>query len=136
VNHTQIYVHFVWTTWKRLPLVTEQIEGPMYAAILQKCRDLKCHPLAIGGIPDHVHLLVGLHPTISVSSLIGSVKGVSSHLVTHRLQSDTAFKWQNGYAAFTLRHSDLADLKGYIHGQKQHHAHNQLIPDYELTAPD
>jgi putative transposase len=63
---TQLYLHCVWATWDRLSLLTPQIEQSVYAAILTKCRELKCEPLAINGMPDHVHWLVRLHTTDSV----------------------------------------------------------------------
>ncbi len=56
--YTQLYPHCVWATWDRLPLITPNIEGRLYAAIAAKCLELKCDMIAIGGIEDHVHLLV------------------------------------------------------------------------------
>ena len=82
--YTELYLHCVWATWDRLPLVTDDIEARLYAAIAAKCRELKCVPLAIGGVEDHVHLVVRLHTTVSVAQLLKGVKGSSSHLVTER----------------------------------------------------
>ncbi|MBF8285961.1 MAG: transposase IS200-family protein, partial [Anaerolineales bacterium] len=79
---TQLYLHCVWATWDRLPLLTPKIEQVVYASILDKCRELKSEALAIGGMPDHVHLLVRLHTTVAVADLLKEVKGASSHLIT------------------------------------------------------
>src|SRR6188472_782208 len=67
----QLYVHFVWATWDRLPLITPQAEARIYNCIAAKCHELKCDPIAIGGIEDHVHLLVRLAPTVAPATLIG-----------------------------------------------------------------
>jgi putative transposase len=60
----------------------------MYAAIAEKCRELKCVPLAIGGISEHVHLLVRFYTTVAVTDLVKEVKGSSSHLVTHEINPE------------------------------------------------
>lgn len=91
-SFTELYIHLVWATWDRQPLITPEIEPRLYAAIAANCRDLKCQPLAIGGVADHVHLLVRLHPAVAVSILVKQVKGSSSHLVTHVLQPGKFFK--------------------------------------------
>jgi len=130
---TQLYLHCVWATWDRLPLLTLQLEQPIYAAILAKCRELKCEPLAIGGIQDHVHLLVRLHTTVAVADLLKEIKGASSHLATHVITPGEFFKWQGAYGAFTLRKEDVPDVKRYIERQKEHHAQDDLRPEWEQT---
>jgi putative transposase len=60
---TQLYLHSVWATWDRMPLLVPTIEQTVYAAILAKCRQLDCEPLAIGGTADHVHLSVRFSST-------------------------------------------------------------------------
>jgi putative transposase len=129
--YTQLYFHCVWGTWDRLPLLTSPIEQPIYAAILAKCRELKCEPLAINGMPDHVHLLVRLHTTIPVAQLLKEVKGASSHLATHEVAPGEFFKWQGTYGAFTLSKSALPEVKAYIERQKEHHAQGKLTPEWE-----
>jgi len=129
--YTQLYLHLVWATWDRLPLVTAEIEPRIYAAIAEKCREFKCNPLAIGGIPDHVHLLVRLHITVAVATLVKEVKGSSSHLATHEIIPGQFFKWQGAYGAFTIRKSEVPKVTAYIQNQKQHHADNQLQLEFE-----
>lgn len=63
---TQLYLHCVWATWDRMPLVVPQIEQAVYGAVLAKSRELNCEPLAIGGMPDHVHLLVGFWKSTAI----------------------------------------------------------------------
>ena len=81
--YTQLYVHLVWATWDRLPLILPTIEPRLYAAMAAKCDGLKCHPMAIGGIENHVHLLAGIPSTVTVADLVKGVKGSTSHLLNH-----------------------------------------------------
>ena len=131
-RYTQLYVHLVWATWDRLPLITAAIEPPLFAAIAGKCHALKCPALAIGGYRDHVHVLAQLHPTIAVATLIKDLKGASSHLITHQVAGTDFFKWQGGYGAFTLRREDIPTVVQYIRRQKEHHAANKVRADWEL----
>jgi putative transposase len=132
--YTQLYLRLVWATWDRLPLVTDAIKARVYAAIAEKCRELKCVPLAIGGMLDHVHLLVRLHTTTAVATLAKEVKGSSSHLVTHEITPSEFFKWQGAYGAFTLRKEDAPTVKAYIERQREHHAMSDPWDDWEQTA--
>ena len=129
--YTQLYVHMVWATWDRLPLITPDIEERVYACIANKCRQHKCEPLAIGGIEDHVHLLTRFPTTIAIATLAKEVKGASSHLVTHEIKPDDFFKWQGAYGAFTLRKSEVSQVQRYIRNQKQHHVDNILNEEWE-----
>ena len=131
---TQRYLHCVWATWDRRPLITPRIEQAVYAAILDKCRELKCGCLAIGGMPDHMHLLVQLHTTVAVADLLKEVKGASSHLITHQVAPGEFFKWQGAYGAFTVSRDNVSAVKAYIERQKEHHARNDLWVEWEQTV--
>ncbi len=133
---TQLYVHLVWATWDRLPLITPAVESPLYAAVAEKCRELKCVPLAIGGERDHLHLLAQLDAAVSVALLVKEVKGSSSHLMTHEVMPGELFKWQGAYRAFTLRKDDLPVVTAYVKRQKEHHAEGSLLPEWEQMAQD
>jgi REP element-mobilizing transposase RayT len=120
--YTQLYLHAVWATWDRLPLITPDVELRLYGEINEKCRALKAHPLALGGMPDHLHLLVRLPTTLAVATLLKEVKGASSHLVTHEIEPGEFFKWQGAYGAFTLSKDEVPRVIDYIRNQKEHHA--------------
>ncbi len=68
--YTQLYLHFVWATWDRLPSISPEVEGPLYAAIIAKLRELKCVLIAIGGDVEHVHLLVRFPTTLTIATLL------------------------------------------------------------------
>jgi putative transposase len=130
--YTQLYLHVVWATWDRLPLITHEFDARLYDCISAKCLALKCKPLAIGGIEDHVHLLVRFHPTVAPATLVAEVKGASSHLMTQVVRPGVFFKWQGAYGAYTLRKGEVATVSAYIANQKVHHAHNSLVAEWEI----
>jgi REP element-mobilizing transposase RayT len=133
-SYTHIYVHFVWATWDRAPLITRSLEAPLYACIAKECRDLKCDVIAIGGMEDHVHALVRLHSAVSAAALAKAMKGSSSHLVTHILAPGREFKWQGTYGAFSVSADHLELVRAYIGRQKEHHGRSSVRPEWERCA--
>jgi REP element-mobilizing transposase RayT len=130
-NRVDLYVHLVWSTWDRVPVLVGPVEAEAHAAIRRKCRELRCRALAVGGMPDHVHVLVQLHPSIYISQLAQEVKGASSRIVNDRCGPAVPFRWQAGYGAFTLRTSDIPVVHDYIIRQRSHHASTGLWQDWE-----
>ncbi len=129
--HVEVFLHLVWATWDRLPLLTEEVVREVYRAISAKCAELGAPVVALGGVEDHVHLLVELPATVCIADLVGQVKGASAHLVTHRLAPGTFFKWQGAYAALSVGPQSVAQVKQYIARQREHHAEGSLIADWE-----
>jgi REP element-mobilizing transposase RayT len=101
-NKVCLYAHFVWATWDREPFITDAIEEDLYRFIQGTCHNHKCTVLAVGGMPDHVHLLVALSNMITVANLMEFVKGASSRFVTEKLLKDGWFKWQGSYGVFSV----------------------------------
>ena len=95
-----VYIHLIWATWDRLPLLEAAVEREVHRAIQAKVRELGAEPLAIGGIEDHVHLLVELPATVAIATLVHDVKGASAHHVTHQLAPNNSIKWQGSYSSF------------------------------------
>jgi putative transposase len=131
-NFIQMYIHCTWATWDRLPIITPDIQEALYSVIIKECRELKCEPIAIGGVSDHIHLLTGFTSTVTISELMKQIKGSSSHFINHEIKPDNFFKWQGGYGAFTVSHNSLDPLVQYIKNQEQHHRQKSLVPDWEI----
>ncbi len=131
---TQLYVHLVWATWDRLPLLSTELLEVVDRAIRHECVDLGVEVEAFGGVADHVHLLVRIPATLAISRLVQQVKGATSHLVNQRLK--TPFKWQGGYGAFTVSKSILSRVKDYVLNQDQHHQYGTIFPSAELPQPE
>ena len=132
-NKLEICLHFVWATWDRLPLITEEIEREVYRCLEQACLEKKCEVLAVGGMPDHVHLLLLSHNTATAAGLMNHLKGGSSRFVTEKLRPSQWFAWQANYGCFSISRSHRPRVAAYIQAQKQHHANGDLWPDAEET---
>jgi putative transposase len=123
VNHssrTEVFVHVVWATWDRLPLLGDGVRQPVYAAIQAECGRLRADLIAIGGVEDHVHVLLRLPATVSISALVKQMKGSTSHLA-NRVLLPRGFKWQGGYAAFSVSRRAVPRVRDYVLRQEEHH---------------
>ena len=91
-------MHLVWTTWDRTPILTDDIRPEAFRIIGAKCQSLGAQVVALGGISDHVHLLVRLPMTLSIALLLKEIKGASGHaLAKHAIADGEFFKWQGAY---------------------------------------
>jgi putative transposase len=137
--YTELYLHLVWSTYDRLPLITPELQPRLYASIAHHCAELGAKVEAIGGICDHVPLLVRFPATISISEFVGKVKGGTSHFVTHVVQSREPFRWQGGYGAFTVSKRNLAAVRDYVLDQEARHSQGPDLPGRgasgEVKAP-
>ena len=121
-NKLALYIHLVWSTWDRAPLITPDIERALYREMEQEANRMNCKVLAMGGIEDHVHLLLEMPPTVAVSDVVKQIKGASSLFVNDHLRPDHNFKWQAAYGAFSVSRWDVNQTVGYIESQKEHHS--------------
>jgi REP-associated tyrosine transposase len=113
-NKLVLYVHLVWATWNRLPLITADIERRLHRNIGSEAQEQGCSVLALNGIQDHIHLLVSTPATITIADLVKQVKGVSSHFVNETLQPEAQSKWQGSYGAFAVSRWDINKIVEYI----------------------
>jgi putative transposase len=134
--YTQIYLHLVWSTKFREPLITPEIEPHLYAYLINKAVQLGCPVMAVGGISDHLHLLLRFSCTITIAKLVADLKGGSSYFVNSELLKNKGFRWQVGYGVFTLRREGIVTVKSYIDRQKEHHQQNHLNQEWEQCSND
>jgi REP element-mobilizing transposase RayT len=112
-------------------LIAPDIEAELYDCIRSRCRDLQAHLHAIGGVADHVHVLIRLPSTLTIAQVVRDIKGASSHFATHVLKC-VDFQWQGAYSAFSVGADGLAAVISYISHQKQHHAGRTIRAAWEL----
>jgi putative transposase len=134
-GHIQIYLHFVWATYRRMALVTSDLEPAVHACIVGEAKRAECEVLVIGGMPDHLHLAVRLPTTLAPAELARRAKGVSSTMVRKTLRPGEFFGWQDGYGVFSFSHSHRERVVAYIRNQKRHHARQSIWAPWEET-PD
>ncbi len=120
-TYARVYAHLVWSTWDRLPLIHGEIEGAVYACIRDSAAGVGADVIAIGGVADHVHVLVRYPPTLAISHLVKRMKGASSHLVTQVVSPGEFFKWQGGYGVLSVSERNVPSVTAYVLDQKRRH---------------
>ena len=126
-----VYLHFVWSTWDRLPSLQGEAKRVAFEEIVRKAAEHHCPVMAVNGVVDHVHVLVRLATTISISNLIHDLKGASAHRI--HVETGSPFRWQGGYGVFPVAPAGLDRVAEYIHNQEEHH--QQKTTNAELEAP-
>ena len=129
--YTRLRYHLITGTYKRLPIITPGVEAVLYPTLREATLNARGRLLQLGGIADHVHMVVAIRPTMAVSDFMRIVKTHSSRKV--RAEQDNAFRWQSGYAAFTVDPHEMRTLLKYVAFQKKHHAMNTTQPELEIT---
>ncbi len=132
-NKLALYLHLVWATWDRLPLIKPEIERRLLRNIESEAQGLSCAVLAINCTEDHVHVLLVIPTTISIAVLVKQIKGVSSHFANDELELEYQFKWQGSYGAFTVSRWDVDRIKQYVKRQKEQHMSGELLQEFEET---
>jgi len=133
---TQLYAHLVWATFDRQPHIAPEIEPQLYAALAAKCGELECFCMAVGGVEDHIPILVRCAPDVAISTLVAQLKGSTSHLINHVLIPEAGFRWQGSYGAFSVSKRSLRQASDYILGQKEHHRLGQVYEQLERCAAE
>jgi REP-associated tyrosine transposase len=122
MSYVSCYFHCVWSTKDRRTLITPELEERLWPYSGGIAREHKMKAIAIGGIEDHIHILLSIHQTMAVSKAIQLIKGGSSKWVHDEFPEHRDFQWQEGYGAFSIGVSQIDDTVGYIGRQKEHHA--------------
>jgi putative transposase len=129
--YTELFVHIIWSTGGRLPLITAEVEPFLYNAIETQCHRMNTAPLAVGGTEDHVHLLVRLPPLLGVDALVDAVKNASQTAFTTRIRPGWRFEWHATYGAFTLAQAEVPRAMQYVRNQKALHTAQTLWDRWE-----
>jgi REP element-mobilizing transposase RayT len=120
-SYVSNYYHCVFSTKERRKLITPDLEERLWPFLGGIARNHNMKALAIGGVEDHVHLLLSLPSTLAIAKAIQVVKGESSKWVHDKFPEHRQFGWQEGYGAFTIGISQKDGTVAYIHKQKEHH---------------
>jgi REP element-mobilizing transposase RayT len=130
-THTSLHYHLVFSTKDREPWLEADFRPKLFAYLGGIVKGMQGHPHAIGGIADHVHLLVGLKATCCLSDVMREVKSESSAWIKGELHH-SSFAWQEGYGAFTVSAPDLEKVKNYILNQEEHHRKVTFQDEYRV----
>ncbi len=125
-----IYVHLIFCTKQRRPILNPGIMKDLYSYIGGICRNLECPMMAISGVRDHLHILCSMSRTISASTLVEGIKKSSSKWIKNKGQEYSDFQWQAGYGAFSIGQSGVSSLRAYIEKQEEHHKRQTFQDEY------
>ena len=124
---THNYLHIVFGTKERASRIPKLLQPRLWAYLAGICKNYDMLPFAIGGMEDHVHLLLRLPPVLALAKAISVVKANSSRWMN---EHGADFAWQGGYGAFSVSKSNLAAVTRYIREQKHHHRKMSFAEEY------
>lgn len=114
-------MHVVFSTKERRPSITPELEQRLWSYLGGIAREHKMKSLKVGGVADHVHILLSLPSTLDIAKAVQLLKGNSSKWVHDEFPKYGSFGWQEGYGAFSLGVSGIDDTIAYIEKQAEHH---------------
>lgn len=129
-TYTQIYLQFVFAVKHREGIISSSWKDELYKYITGIVQTNNHKLICINGMPDHIHILIGMRPTQSVSDLLQDIKGSSSKWINDKKLVKGKFEWQEGYGAFSYGKSQLKDVIAYIEKQEEHHAKKSFREEY------
>ena len=129
-TYTQILVQIVFAVKGRQNLISEKHRDQVEKYISGIVSNKKSKPLAIYCNPDHCHILIGLHPSVSISEMARDIKANSSKWMNKNKWVMGKFAWQEGYGAFTYSRSQLNQVVQYIRNQPEHHRRKTFREEY------
>jgi len=121
MSYVSSYFHCVFSTKQRHRFITEDLQERLWPFIGGIARQNKMKAIEIGGVEDHVHVLLSLPSTTAISKAVQLVKGGSSKWVHENFPEHRLFSWQEKYGAFSVSVSQLDKLVEYIRNQPEHH---------------
>lgn len=138
-TYTQIHLQLVFAVQDRLSLIQHSWKDELYKYITGIIQTNEHKTMIINGMPDHIHILIGMRPKQSLSDLMQDIKGGSSTWINKKNFVNGKFSWQEGYGAFAYSKGQLPSVINYIKNQEAHHTKTsfrneyiQLLKKYEI----
>ena len=129
-THHGLLIHVVFSTKERYPLIRDDWRDELFAYIGCTVREHKAVLLKSGGIEDHIHLLVKIHPSFAIADTVRHLKANSSRWIDEQRKVNCRFEWQRGYGAFSVSQSMSKAVKRYISNQREHHQRQPFRDKY------
>jgi len=128
-THLSLHYHVVFSTKERRPWIEPSWRNDLHAYLGRCVKTLDGIPEQIGGVADHVHLLLGLRATHCLADVLREIKKASSRWI-HEDMRVPKFGWQEGYGAFTVSRSNIGVVRQYIETQEKHHSRRSFQDEY------
>ena len=131
-TYTQIHIQFVFAVKSRKAVIHASWKEELYKYISEIISSNSHKVLAINGVEDHIHILIGYRPTQAMSDLIQQVKQSSSKWINNKGFLKSKFEWQQGFGAFSYSKTHVDRVINYINNQEEHHKKKAFLAEYEL----
>ena len=129
-TYTQIYIQIVFSVQGRRNLIGKNHKEELYKYIAGIIRNKGQKLITINGMPDHVHIFIGMKPTMALSDLVRDIKNNSSSFVNEKRWMHGTFRWQEGFGGFSYSHSQRDAVVKYIQSQEKHHARRAFRDEF------
>ncbi len=127
---TQLHIQLVFAVKHRDRLLNNNIRNEVFSYMSGIVTNLKHKSIIINGVSDHVHVFLGLNPSVSISDTIWELKRSSSLFVNDKNWFNSKFNWQDGYGAFSYSKSQVENVYNYILSQEEHHKRRTFKEEY------
>jgi REP element-mobilizing transposase RayT len=127
---SQIYIQTVFAVSNRQSLIKPEFKEELYKYVSGIVRNQGQKLIAINGVADHVHVLIGLRPAMALADLVREIKADSTNFINQNKWVHGRFSWQEGYGAFSYGHSQLDTIIRYIQKQEKHHSRRSFKSEY------
>ncbi len=127
---TQIYIQYVFAVQGRETFMRDTFREEVFKYMAGIIREKKQKPIIVNGTSNHVHVFVGLKPTMLISDLVRDIKNNTTNFINSNRWLPGRFQWQEGYGAFLYGHSQLEQVYRYILNQERHHRKRSFKEEY------
>ena len=127
---SQIYIQIVFAVKLRKSLIHQSWEDELYKYMTGIIQNKGQKLIAINGMPDHIHIFIGMKPHCNLSDLVREIKKASNSFINEKKLTATNFQWQEGFGAFSYSQSHIDRVIKYINNQKTHHAKQSFKEEY------
>ncbi|PKQ65757.1 transposase [Labilibaculum filiforme] len=129
-SYTQLYVQLIFAVKFRDSCLRKNIRERVFAYISGIIREMNHKSIIVGGVEDHIHILIGVNANKSISETVHEIKRTSSLFINKEKLCMGKFAWQEGYGAFSYSRSQLNSVYNYILNQEEHHHKNSFRKEY------
>ncbi|HKV41363.1 MAG TPA: IS200/IS605 family transposase [Blastocatellia bacterium] len=129
-TYSQIIIQLVFAVEGRQSLISPEHQEELNKYVTGIVRNKRSKMLAVNGIPDHIHILIGLNPAQAISGLVRDIKADSNEWINSKGWVRGRFSWQEGYGAFSYSRSQLDRVVRYVMNQREHHSKRTFKDEY------
>jgi putative transposase len=131
MSFIKVYVHYIWSTKNRMPLLSENIRENVFKHIRENARKKRIFVDFINGYTNHVHCLISLNDDLSIGKIAQLIKGESSYWINQNKLIPEKFEWQDEYLAIGIGDDKIQVVRDYIAKQEEHHKKYTFQQEYD-----